>query len=89
MQVARMERSAIRAGNKPRIASGLQERHLVRARTQQAIRIIAGVTLASAVFGASVSSFTPDGAGPGVFSGAGGAVRSNIGRWVLYFCYAL
>jgi adenylate cyclase len=52
----------------------------VRARTQQALRIIAGVTLASAVFGASISSFTPDGAASGVFSGAViGLVLSTLG----------
>jgi adenylate cyclase len=59
----------------------------VRARTQQAIRIVAGITFASAVFGASVSSFTPDGAGTGVFTGAViGFVLSilgilMLGRW--------
>ena len=56
----------------------------MRARTQQAVRIVAGVTLASAVFGASVSSFTPDGAGPGVFSGAViGLVLSTLGILML------
>jgi adenylate cyclase len=52
----------------------------VRARTQQAIRVVAGVTLASAAFGAVISSFTPDGAGAGVFTGAViGFVLSTLG----------
>jgi adenylate cyclase len=56
----------------------------VRARTQQAIRIVAGITLASAVFGASVSSFTPDGAGTGVFTGAViGFVLATLGLLML------
>ena len=78
----------MRVENQPRISSGLQEKiPLVRARTQQTIRIIAGVTLASAVFGASVSSFTPDGAGIGVLTDAViGFVLSTLallmlGRW--------
>jgi adenylate cyclase len=54
----------------PGLQPGYKEDFLVRARTQQTIRIIAVVTVASAVFGASVSSFTPDGAGIGVFTGA-------------------
>jgi len=56
----------------------------VRARTQQAIRIVAGITLASAVFGASLSSFTPDGAATGIFTGAViGFVLSTLGMLVL------
>jgi adenylate cyclase len=56
----------------------------VRARTQQAIRIVTGITLASAAFGASVSSFTPDGAGTGVFTGAIiGFVLSTLGTLML------
>ena len=56
----------------------------MRARTQQALRIVAGITLASAVFGASVSSFTPDGAATGIFTGAViGFVLSTLGMLML------
>ena len=56
----------------------------MRARTQQAVRIVAGITIASAVFGASVSSFTPDGAGTGIFTGAViGFVLSTLGSLML------
>jgi adenylate cyclase len=57
---------------------------LLRARTQRAIRIIAGVTLASAVFGAVISSFTPDGTGTGIFTGGViGFVLSSLGLLML------
>ena len=56
----------------------------MRARTQRAIRIIAGVTLASAVFGAVISSFTPDGTGTGIFTGGViGFVLSSLGLLML------
>ncbi|MFZ0836350.1 MAG: adenylate/guanylate cyclase domain-containing protein [Xanthobacteraceae bacterium] len=56
----------------------------MRARTQQAVRIVAGITIASAVFGASVSSFTPDGAATGIFTGAViGFVLSTLGSLML------
>jgi adenylate cyclase len=56
----------------------------VRARTRQAVRIVAGITVASAVFGATVSSFTPDGAATGIFAGAViGFVLSTLGMLML------
>jgi len=56
----------------------------LRARTQRATRIIVGVTVASAAFGAAVSSFTPDGAGAGVLTGGViGLVLSAFGLLML------
>ncbi|MBV8508885.1 MAG: adenylate/guanylate cyclase domain-containing protein [Xanthobacteraceae bacterium] len=56
----------------------------MRARTQQAVRIVVGITIASAVFGATVSSFTPDGARVGIFTGAViGFVLSTLGSLML------
>ena len=52
----------------------------MRARTRRLARTIIGVTLASSVFGAAVSSFTPDGVLVGILAGAGiGLVLSTFG----------
>ena len=56
----------------------------MRARTQQVIRIVVGVTLASALFGAVISSFTPDGTATGIFTGGViGLVLATLGMLML------